>query len=73
MSTTGNCVAFHAALRFAEHQSRAERFEQKNRGRGSRAEVPVENAIELEEGECVLRLLLFQATLQKRRNLDFKG
>jgi hypothetical protein len=73
MSKTGNFAAFHAALLFAEQRSRAEQYEQENRGRDSRAEVPVENALQLEEDEGVLRLLLFQAALKKRRILELKG
>ena len=73
MSKTGTCAAFHAALLFAGQRSRAERYEQKNRRPDGFAEVSLENALELEEDVGVLRLLLFQAALKKRRVLEFKG
>ena len=47
--------------------------EKRNIGRDARAEVSVENALELEEDVGVLRLLLFQAALKERRILESKG
>ena len=49
------------------------RAEKQNMERDARAEVSVENALELEEDVGVLRLLLFQAALKERRILESKG